>query len=568
MIRTTPSADPAAAPATPHADPLHVLWVGDATLAKRYVARRAPHVHITASDGAGALDLLATQKPPADRTLDLVVIDAAAPAANALQVLSVAGAEGINLPAILLTPPGEDDWLTRAGRLAVCDTLVQTQDFLHQLLATIAQVRLRHDVTVKLEKARRHEQHLKTILETQPVAVCTIDGDGTVATINRAGSVVFGARPEDVVGARLDVFLADEEHPLIAGAIDSARSGEPAAARHLLRRADGSLREVHTEFAAFPGTGGSALILTIHDWSDRRSDREVSELSERINALRTEADAARQEVVAQRDDARRRADAAEARCAKEEADRERQTTAMEILLTEAQENLAAARAECGRLQQALDAAQAAAPESDAAAGAEVSERVNGDTAGAATPLERAGDSAQEQLALQLQAAEARCLALTEAVAQLAAQAQTARVSEADATAIFASRCRQLSEELTEARTALGASDGERQRLASELNDVRQSITEDTDRSLHLSEELARLQDALAAADERGKRAQEAEVQCRAQAEALARQLADDRRAFAGMRQALLRLLTDAEGVDGSDEGHTGTTEDAGDAAIA
>lgn len=545
MIRTSTNADHGSPATSNAAEALHILWIGDATLAKRYVARRAPHVHITSSDSPGALDVLATQKAPADKTLDLVVIDTAAPGCNPLQVLSVAGAEGVNLPAVLLAQPGDEDWTAKAGRLAVCDTLVQTQDFLHQLLATIAQVRLRHDVSTRLEKSRRNEQHLKAILESQPAAVCTVDREGTISAMNQAGLNVLGARAEDVLGGKLTAFLQAEDGERMLAALERARAGEPEGFRHLLRRCDGSLREVRTDVVPFPSADGGSALLTIRDWSDEMEDRELAELTQRMNAAHDETEAVRRQIEQQRDEAAKRAQAAEAQLAKDVAEHERQTTALEILLDEARTGLATARSECGRLQEALTAAQAERQAAESPCGQPASDRKSEDS-GVAGETRQDGEAAHERLALQLQAAEARCLALTATVAQMAEQAQTARVAEADATAIFASRCRQLSDELTTARTTIGDGEERCRQLSDELAAVRQSLAGHEERCREMADELAVVKEAMTDNDERCRRAMDAESRYRTQAEALANRLAEDHREFAGIRQDLLRVLVDAE----------------------
>lgn len=548
MIRTSPS-ETSASSAGDTGGPLHVLWIGDSTLARRFVARRAPYVHVTSSDCAGALDLLATQKAPADKTLDLIVIDTAAPGCNPLQVLSTAGVEGIDLPAILLVEPGDDDWTTRGGRLTVCDSLVKTQDFLHQLLPTIAQVRLRHEATLQLRSVRRSEQHYKSIVEGQPHTVCMIDMEGSITTINQAGLRLLDARPDAVLGAAFADFLTDEDRGRVVSALGNARVGEPATLQHQVRRGDGPPRSVQTEVVPFSGVdGGSTLLVITESWvvdaAMSASPTGAGNELERIAQL----ERARSEATEQ-------AKAAEARLAKATAEYERQTSAFEILLDEARTMQEAAKSECARLQESLRQAdeerrvltESLRRESDESGHEPQSDDAQRPTAEIQqVPPARDDEAASERLALQLQAAEARCLALTATVAQLAEQAQASRVAEADATAILASRCRQLSDELASAKASSAESDERFRSVAEELASAKAEKLDREERLRLISDELATAKASHLENDERLRLATETAARDRARAQALAERLAEDHRDFADIRQEFLRFLVTAE----------------------
>jgi PAS domain S-box-containing protein len=281
------------------AEPLDVLWVGDATLAQRFMSRRAPHVRITAHDTLGALEYLRTLKDHSNAALDLIVVDASLPGMNPLQVLATAEAEAVDVPVLLLTEPGQDDLVNKAGRLAVCDCLIKTQDYLHQILYSFTQVRLRHDLVTVLSATRLGEERLKVILETQPAVVCVISADGTISAMNRAGLTMLGLMLEQAVGAPFTTFIPAGEHDAVRQLLRRVCEGELEELPLTLVRSDDSVCSVRMEALPLPRAEGVSVLATFHEHAAPETAAQVAQAQIERDRLQSIVD----QMIADRDQA-------------------------------------------------------------------------------------------------------------------------------------------------------------------------------------------------------------------------------------------------------------------------
>ncbi len=280
-------------------EPLHILWIGDASVARRFVSRRASHIQITAHEAGARPGSLIDAAPQ----VDILVIDEVAPSADISQALTAIESQAIDVPVVVLTVPGSDMFSDRIGRVAVCDVVVKTQDFVHQLLPTFSQVRARHDLLKVLHAARQTEERLRMTLETQPAATCVIGPDGRFIAINRAGLSALGASGDQVIGRSFTSFLPAEAHTPALQLFSQVSQGASGELEHEILCGDGSVRSVRTQAVALNRTDGIVALVALHDRSGRRDpgvDHALQAERESLEAERRNLDESLRSVDAMR----------------------------------------------------------------------------------------------------------------------------------------------------------------------------------------------------------------------------------------------------------------------------
>lgn len=240
-----------------------VVWIGDAALGERFVARRAPHIRIHAGAGVDAAEVL-QQAASREPWPDLLVIDMTAPECDPLAILSLAKSHGLDVPVVLLTPlSGGEDLIFEIGRLVTCDCVVKTPDFVYQLLPAFAQVRARHDLHGVFRTLRDSEEHLRRVIEMQPAVVFTMDADSRVAAINRAGLALLSAGRRTIVGEPFSTLLPEEDQEGLAELIARISAGDVGALEHAIMAADGDLLRVRTQMVSLPRETGDLVLATL-----------------------------------------------------------------------------------------------------------------------------------------------------------------------------------------------------------------------------------------------------------------------------------------------------------------
>ena len=143
---------------------------------------------------------------------------------------------------------------------------------------------LAHGMTRELS---RSESRLKTILETAPDAVITLDAEGVVATVNRAAERMFGRPAEDMPGSHVSSLIPElygalalrrlQEKGLMQG--DSLVAGFESEARH----ARGHQFPISISLGEFDDLGHRHLSMVVRDISESR--RAAGDLMLRDRAL-------------------------------------------------------------------------------------------------------------------------------------------------------------------------------------------------------------------------------------------------------------------------------------------
>ena len=78
------------------------------------------------------------------------------------------------------------------------------------------------------------------VIDALPLAVVLLDADGTISGWNGAAEVLYGHRPDDVVGRRaIDVLFDSDDHVAAGELIARVAAGERWEGDFRVRRSDG-----------------------------------------------------------------------------------------------------------------------------------------------------------------------------------------------------------------------------------------------------------------------------------------------------------------------------------------
>lgn len=158
------------------------------------------------------------------------------------------------------------------------------------------QLMLEHLTQVRKEQGlrRQAEEHLKTLVESSPAAIVTLDGQGSVLEANSAANRLFlFPADQSLCGRSIRSYL-----PVLADALEV--HGEPdglrTAAQGQGRRENGEIFQANTWFSSFAGSEGMRLAAIIVDSSEELRDREEEALRELMQWNRIGAAAVSHEV--------------------------------------------------------------------------------------------------------------------------------------------------------------------------------------------------------------------------------------------------------------------------------
>ena len=352
-----------------HLDTTHIVWIGDPASNPALPAGQAPPYRVTPATAEAGLALLHSNP----RAADVLVLDASSRMLNVAGFLGECAAASVDLPVILLVSPDQYALGAAVAHLAVCDVVVKGPDVSSQLLASLAQVRARHDLLALFRGSRAAQDRLRTILEFQPAVTCAIGQDGVVAAMNLAGLALIGSGRDLVVGAPFTAWVPVDQRHEVAQLLRRACEGASGELDHDLQRVDGTVLPVRTRAVPLRSGDQVAVLATMFE---RAGAAELAGLRSERDGLVAEADTMRRAAVVSTNalrDAREelrslqteratwqeRLDALEATLVSE---RLRLMTRMEAAAGERQRveaDLVAERARAATLGQALAAATAA-----------------------------------------------------------------------------------------------------------------------------------------------------------------------------------------------------------------
>ena len=201
-----------------HSRSLRVLYAehhaADIDLARRHLARYAPHIQLTVVGDADQVlhSLPADSASPAD--FDVVLLDYRLPGLDALEVVKVLRTErGLDIPIVIVTGQGSETVSAQAIHLGVDDYIVKHADYLHELPATLENVRHQVELTRERFHLREASERLEHALAISPVVLYTLQPDQAGAKLTWVSSNIqrlLGYTEEQVLQAD---WWASHLHP-------------------------------------------------------------------------------------------------------------------------------------------------------------------------------------------------------------------------------------------------------------------------------------------------------------------------------------------------------------------
>jgi PAS domain S-box-containing protein len=248
------------------AEPVHrarrvrLFFAGDETEVKRHLSNM-PNVLLEPIPLApdGTLQLPDTGSSPGD----LIIIDVEATGAQTLKAVIDINLRAPDIPAIILTNPGDEDTAIQVMKAGAMDCIAKTEKFFARLLPAIERgIRLCEQAREKASLKSR-EDRLRQIVETMPAGVTMIDPDGTFIAINRAGLSLMGAaRIEQIAGKNLLHLVPVEERERIRAFLKTVSGWNNASVRLDWKGLDGSIPGIEICAVPMPGESvGPATVL-------------------------------------------------------------------------------------------------------------------------------------------------------------------------------------------------------------------------------------------------------------------------------------------------------------------
>ncbi len=139
-----------------------------------------------------------------------------------------------------------------------------------------------------MEELRAHRAYLDELFDTAPEAICLLDMNTRVLSVNREFTRMFGYEKSEAVGRNiLDLTVPDELRSELEGHRDSIALGERLDKETIRRRKDGT--RVHVSVVAAPATliGGEAAIHAVYrDLTERKkAEQQLQATADRLQAI-------------------------------------------------------------------------------------------------------------------------------------------------------------------------------------------------------------------------------------------------------------------------------------------
>jgi PAS domain S-box-containing protein len=189
---------------------------GVATLQKRRL-ERAGYSVIVATEAAQVDAIVAEGK------VNLLVLDFRLQGdITGLDVYERLKAQGLNIPAILVTAFGDQEVVIRAMRAGVRDFVPKSADYLDQLPSAVDRVIAQARVERKLLES---EQRLASIVGTTLDAIAMCDEDARILLFNRSAELMFECDAQAAMQRRLLDFIPELRLTAVAQQVDAMGDG-------------------------------------------------------------------------------------------------------------------------------------------------------------------------------------------------------------------------------------------------------------------------------------------------------------------------------------------------------
>jgi two-component system, LuxR family, sensor kinase FixL len=140
-----------------------------------------------------------------------------------------------------------------------------------------------NEMREQVARRREAEQQLRTLIETSPAAIVTLDGSGRVELANRAAHALFGFTEGELQGREIGMFL-----PVVNDVVRSEPEQQPyrTATSCRARRVNGESFLACVWFATYPTRSGTRLAAIVTDASEDLRDWQETSLQNLLRSTR------------------------------------------------------------------------------------------------------------------------------------------------------------------------------------------------------------------------------------------------------------------------------------------
>jgi PAS domain S-box-containing protein len=132
-----------------------------------------------------------------------------------------------------------------------------------------------------MNEIRRNEQ---AVINNALDVICTIDDANRFAMVNPSAARVLGYSPEELLGRRVQEFVADGKDDSIGMLVGTSKSMARVSMEMQWRRRDGTV--VSLLWSAYWSSGSETLFCVVHDITDRKKAEQILKESEsRLRAI-------------------------------------------------------------------------------------------------------------------------------------------------------------------------------------------------------------------------------------------------------------------------------------------
>ena len=216
--------------------PLRVLYAeynaADADLTIRHAARHAPYLHF--DHAATAREVMEKTAGPAAGGYDAILLDYGLPDRSGLELLKDLRDEGVDLPMVMVSGPGDEEVVVQAFKLGASDCVIKTPGYLFRLPSMLESVFHRAQLIREKAALRESEQRFRTLFDSVPVAILTRDPDGRCLSANARAAQLWDRSPlgktlQELFPSELAaVWKAGDEEVILSGVENVVEESVPS----------------------------------------------------------------------------------------------------------------------------------------------------------------------------------------------------------------------------------------------------------------------------------------------------------------------------------------------------
>jgi len=137
---------------------------------------------------------------------DVVISDHSLPAFNSLKALHILKTTGPHIPFILVTGTVSEEFAAQVIREGADDYILK--DRLERLPQAVLNALEKYQLTREKQKS---ENHLRNFFEHSIDVLCTIDIHGIFIDVSAASELMWGYKPEELIGKKCSAFVLKED---------------------------------------------------------------------------------------------------------------------------------------------------------------------------------------------------------------------------------------------------------------------------------------------------------------------------------------------------------------------